>query len=70
MKIIEFDRSGILLQCRRPDPVECYERQSLYEQSEGGPCLHCPVASWIAVMAFSGRWTNPSAVLEELPLAA
>ena len=70
MKIIEFDRSGISVQCRRPDPLECYERQSLYEQSEDGPCLHCPVASWIAVMALSGRWTDASTVPEELPLAA
>ena len=61
----EFDALGIPSQCRQPDPLACYERQSSHEQSDAEPCLCCPVASWINVMVLSGRWTNASVDVDE-----
>ena len=66
----EFDVLGIPSQCRQPDPLACYERQTLPEQSDAGPCLFCPVASWIEVMVLSGRWMDGSVGVEEVPTSA
>lgn len=42
-------------ECRCPDPVACYERQSSYEESGAESCVYCPVASWITCMVVSDR---------------
>jgi hypothetical protein len=56
----EFNTLGIPSQCRQPDPLECYERQASYEQSETGLCRRCPIASWVTTMMISGAWTSAS----------
>jgi hypothetical protein len=61
----EFNTLGIASQCRQPDPLECYERQASYEQSEAESCLRCPVASWVTTM-LRGTWTSERFGLEEL----
>jgi hypothetical protein len=57
----EFDTLGIASHCRRPDPVECSERQTSYAQSGDEICLRCPVASWVTAMVVSGAGTNAEA---------
>jgi len=60
----EFTTLGIASQCRQPDPLQCYERQASYEQSEAESCLRCPVASWMTAVVF--KWTNEGVGLEEV----
>lgn len=61
-----FDALGIASQCREPEPLACYERQNLREQSEGDGCLCCPVASWITAMVLSDK---ESLALGNLPIS-
>ena len=55
-------------ECRCPDPVACYEKQTSYDESGVESCLNCPVASWITAMVLRERSMNASAG-EEVPVS-
>jgi hypothetical protein len=59
----KFEALGITAQCRKPEPVACYERQNSHEQSHDDACPCCPVASWITAMVLS------DSAVEELPIS-
>ena len=46
----ERDQLEFTSQCRRPEPLTCYDELMTSGDAQAARCLHCPVAGWVTVM--------------------